>query len=294
VKTWITLSVSVLAGTLCLAAHANQPNYTQDGFFLGLGADFNSINLTQNSWGEGISNIQTTTGSVSNGIAEGTGAPFHPIINSLSPSFQAGYFKNIAGTPNLIGVKFFYQYLNATATDTNLYIPQVGSTTSAVTGATSALFGYVNATSVQPTINQEMALLLFGGFSIGNTSFYLGAGPSLMNLKSRNLYSIGYADFEGATIDVTGLVSYSSPSFWSWGATAQLGATYFFNPCWFIDLAYTYTLTGSHTTKHQQTFANRSDLGTTVYATSGTLYTKDTMSVKNQSVMISINKVLNF
>lgn len=284
-----------LAGIVCLAgdASASASSSMHDGLFLGLGANYNSVNLTQNSWGKGISNIQTSTGANSNGIAEGNGAPFSNVNNGLGPSFQAGYFKHIGNTPNLVGVKFYYQYLNSTATDSNLFIPQIGTSTSVNTGVTSSLYGYVNADSVQPITNQQVTLLLFAGRTFGNTSFYLGAGPSLVNLKSQNYYSIGYANFEGATVNVTGLVSYSSPSFWAWGGTAELGATYFFDPSWFLDLSYTYTLTGNNTTNHQQAFANTSSLGTTVYNTSGTLYTKDTLSVANQSLMLSVNKVFD-
>jgi hypothetical protein len=293
-KTRIALGIYILAGSVCFAGDANAAvsDLTHDGFFVGLGGNYNSITLTQNSWGKGVSNIQTSTGANSNGVAQGNGAPFHNTNNALGPSIQAGYFKHIADTPNLVGVKFYYQYLNSTATNSNLYIPQIGRTTSAITGVSSPLFGYVNADSVQPITNHEVTLLLFLGRSFGNASLYVGAGPSLVNQKSNNYYSIGYANVEGATVNVTGLVSYSSPSFWAWGGTAQMGATYFFAPSWFVDMSYTYTITGNNTTNHQQTFANTSNLAGTIYTTSGTLYTKDTLSVINQTLMFSINKVL--
>ena len=291
----MALGAYFLAGTVCFAGNVSAAgsDLTRDGFFLGVGADFNSVNLTQNSWGEGISNILTSTGANSNGIGQGDGAPFHPVTNVFGPSFQVGYFKHIAGTPNLLGVKFFYQYLDATATNSNLYIPQLGQSTSANTGVTSPLYGYVNAASVQPTTRQDVALLLFAGHSFGNASLYIGAGPSLVNLKSQNYNSIGYAVVDGATINVTGLVNYATPSIWAWGGTAQIGATYFFTPSLFIDMSYTYTVTGDNTIKYQQTFTNISNLAGVTYTTSGTLYTKNTMSVKNQSFMLSINKVLD-
>lgn len=294
-KTWMVLGAYFLAGTVCFAdgVSAAKSDLMRDGFFVGVGASYNSVNLTQKSWGKGVSNIQTTTAN-SNGVAEGTGAPFHNMNNVLGPTFQAGYFKHITGTPNLWGIKFLYQYLDSTATNANLFIPQIGQTTSAITGITSPLYGYVNAESVQPTVKQDVALLLFAGHTIGKTSFYFGIGPALVNLNSKNYYSIGYANFEGATVNVTGLVSYSSPAFWAWGGTAQLGATYFFTPSLFVDLSYTYTMTGNNTTKHQQAFSNTSNLGGTVYTTSGTLYTKDTLSVKSQAFMLTLNKVFDF
>ncbi len=291
----MALGTYFLAGTVCFAGNvsAAESNLTHDGFFLGLGASYNSINLNQDSWGKGVSNIQTNMGANSNGVAEGNGVPFRDTNNVLGPSFQGGYFKHIGNTSNLIGVKFFYQYLNSTATDSNLFIPQLGQSTNVSTGITSSLYGYVDGTSVQPTVKQEATLLLFAGHSFGNASFYFGVGPSLVNLNSKNYYSIGYAEFEGATINVTGLVSYTSPPFWAWGATAQLGGTYFFTPTWFIDLSYTYTATGNNTTYHQQTFTNTSNLAGTIYTTSGTLYTKDTLSVKNQTLMLTLNKVFD-
>jgi hypothetical protein len=291
----MVLGTYFLAGTVCFANDVSTTagDLTRDGLFLGVGADYNSVNLTQNSWGKGVSNIQTSTGVNSNGVAQGQGAPFHDVNNVLAPSFQAGYFKHIAGTPNLVGIKFSYQFLDSTATNSNLYIPQLGQTTSAITGVTSPLYGYVNADSVQPTTNHEMTLLVFAGRSFGNLSLYFGVGPSLVNLQSKNYYSIGYADVEGATLNVTGLVGYTSPSVWAWGGTAQLGATYFFTPSWFIDVAYKYTATGDNTTNHQQTFTNTSNFAGTTYSTSGTLYTKDTLSVKNQSLMLTINKVFD-
>lgn len=288
------LSANLLCATACVAGTMGgvDTDLIHDSFFLGLGGSYNSIDITQNSWGKGISNIQTNTGANSNGVAQGTGAPFHNTVNRFAPEVQAGYFKHLNDTQNLYGVKFSYQYLGSTATNANLYIPQLGTMTSN-TGSTSSLFGYVNADSVQVTTNHELMLLGFVGRSFGNKYFYLGAGPSLFNLKSKNYYSIGYAEYEGATVDVTGLVSYASPSIWAWGGAAQLGMTYFINPSLFIDASYTYAVTGENTTTHQQAFSNSSSLGSTHYTTSGTLLTKDTLSVSTQAVSLALNKVFD-
>lgn len=293
-KRWMVLSANLLSLTTCFAGSmgATEADLVRDGLFLGLGGNYNSINITQNSWGKGISNIQTNTGDNSNGVAQGTGAPFHNTTNTFAPEVQAGYFKHFTGTQNLYGIKFSYQYLGSTATNSNLYIPQLGEMTSS-TGATSSLFGYVNADSVQVTTNHEMTLLAFIGRSFGDKYIYLGAGPSLFNLQSKNFYSIGYAEYEGATVDVTGLVSYSSPSIWAWGGAAQIGMTYFFGPTWFIDASYTYSITGNNTTDHQQAFSNSSSLGSTHYTTSGTLFTKDTLSIHTHALTFTVNKVFD-
>ena len=262
----MVLSANLLTGTVCFAGSmgAVESDVMHDGLFMGLGGNYNSINITQNSWGKGISNIQTNTGGNTNGIAEGTGAPFHNTNNTFAPEVQAGYFKHFEDTENLYGLKFSYQYLGSKATNSNLYIPQIGVSTS-VTGVTSSLFGYVNADSVQVSTNHALTFLAFIGRSFNNKFFYLG-----------------------------GLVSYASPSIWAVGGAAQLGMTYFISPTWFIDASYTYSVTGENTTNHQQTFVNSSTLGSTRYNTSGTLYTKDTLSVSNQALTLAINKVLDF
>lgn len=295
-KKWMVLSASLLVGTACFAGSTGSTgsDLMHEGLFLGLGADYNSINLTQNSWGQGISNIQTNTGANSSGIAQGTGAPFNNTTQTFAPELQVGYFKHFANSQqNLYGFKFSYQYLGSTATNSNLYIPQLGTSTSNNTGVTSSLFGWVNADSVQVNTNHELNLLAFVGKSFGNKYFYFGAGPSLFNLQSKNYYSIGYAQFEGATVNVTGLISYSSPSMWLLGGAAQLGMTYFVSPTWFVDVSYTYAFTGSRTASHQQAFSNSSSISTTNYTTTGTLFTKDTLRVNNQSARLTINKVLD-
>lgn len=290
-KTRIVLSISFLA---CLAANANaSSDPSRAGFFVGAGTGYNSVNINQASWGKGVSTIVTSTGTTSNGVGQGNGAPFNNINNGLAPAVQAGYFQHIGESPNLVGIKFIYESLNSNATNANLYIPQLGQTTNADTGVTSPLVGYVNADSVQPSVNQQLMLLLFAGRSFGNAFLYAGAGPAVVNMQSKNYYSIGYANFEGATINVTGLVSYSSQAFWAWGGAAQLGASYFFSPSWFVDMSYTYTLIASTSVRHQQTFTNTSELAGVTYTTSGTLYTKDTLGVTNQTLMLTVNKVFD-
>lgn len=293
-KKWI-LGSYLFASSACFAGDMGliAPDMMRDGFFVGLGGNYNSITINQNAWGEGVSNIITSTGANSNGVAQGDGVPFHNTTNTFSPDIQAGYVTHITGTENLYGVKFAYQYLGLTATNTDLYIPQLGQTTSAITGVTTPLVGYVNGTSVQPTSNHELLFLGLVGRSFGNKYIYFGAGPSLFNLKSKNYYSIGYADFNGVTLNVTGLVSYPSPSIWAWGGAAQIGMTYFLSPTWFIDASYTYAVTGNNSTFHQQTFTNTSDVGGVTYTTSGTLYTRDILSMSSQALTLAINKVFD-
>ena len=292
-KKWIVLGAGLVSGAACFAGSmgATESDLMHDGLFLGLGGNYNSINITQNSWGEGISTIQSGAAST-RGIAQGNGAPFHNTTNTFAPEIQAGYFKHYKNTENLYGLKFSYQYLGSTATNSNLYIPQQGESVSD-TGVPSSLFGFVNGDSIQVSTNHELMLLAFIGRSFGNKYLYLGAGPSVFNLQSKNYYSIGYAEYKGATLDITGLVSYESPSLWTWGGAAQLGMSYFINPTWFIDASYTYAVTGNNTTPHEQAFSNTSQLGDLIYTASGTLFTRDTLSVNSQALTVSINKVFD-
>lgn len=290
------LGVNFLIGTACFAnsVDTTHSNMMHEGLFFGLGTDYNSINLTQYSWGKGVGNITTSTGANSNGVAEGTGAPFKNTTHTFAPEIQAGYFRHFPCYQNyLYGVKFTYQFLGSTAVNPNLYIPQVGTTTSATTGAVSPLYGWVNVDQVQVTTNHQLALLAFVGQSFGNKYVYLGAGPAAFNIQSRNYYSIGYAQFNGDTINATGLISYSTPSLWLPGGAAQVGMTYFFDPSWFIDVSYTYAVSASRTVNHTQGYTNSSSVGTTAYISAGNLYTRNTVRVNNQSVRLTINKVLD-
>jgi hypothetical protein len=72
-KKWIVLNACLLAGSVSFAGHVEsyKSSAMPDGAFVGLSANFNSIIVTQNSFGLGISNIQTNTGSNSNGVASG-------------------------------------------------------------------------------------------------------------------------------------------------------------------------------------------------------------------------------
>lgn len=264
-----------------------------EGFFIGLGANYSSLTLQQDSWGLGISNLYANSVLTSSGIAQGNAAPFRNTSLSFSPEVQAGYLKNFNNN-HYFGAKFTYQYLGQVATNRNLYLPQTGELRSYNPPSTSSMFGYAIADSVETTINHNMNLLALVGTQYGNKYFYLGAGPSLISLRSENYNSIGYALVDGATLNVTGLVNYSSPTIWAWGGAAQVGMSYFIDSSLFIDASYTYSVAGSYASTHEQSFSNTSVVTGTTIVTSGILATKDTFkSTSIQSVNLSINKLFN-
>lgn len=282
-------SISILVAYAFSAQVDASPQDLQ-GVYFGLGVNYSSLNLTQNSWGLGISDLYTNSVFTSRGIADGNAAPFKNNALIFSPEIQVGFFKNI-NPITYWGVKFTYQYLNSTATNRDLYLPQTGVLATANPPGTSAMFGYAIADSVETTINHDLKLLFSIGQTICNQYLYMGVGPTLINLKSKNYNSIGYAIVDGVPLNVTGLVNYGSPNIWAWGGAAQIGMNYFINPCWFIDSSYTYSMTGSKTSPHEQTFANTSIIAGNTIFTTGILATEDTFKrVTSQTINISINK----
>lgn len=287
----VMLSCSVFGTSVFAGDMGAVPN--PQGFFIGLGGNYSSFNYTQNSWGLGISNLYTNSVLTSRGVAQGNAAPFHTTNSTFSPEVQAGYLKNF--TPDAyFGFKFSYQYLGLVVTNRDLYLPQSGVLTSFNPTSTSTMFGYAIADSVETSINHSMNLLAMVGKQFRNKYVYLGAGPSVMSLRSKNYNSIGYAIVDGETLNVTGLVNYSSPTIWAWGGAAQIGMSYFISSSWFIDASYTYSVAENHTSPHKQTFAHTTSAGGTTIETNGILATKDTFKTpKLQSFNVSINKLFD-
>ncbi len=262
-------------------------------FFLGLGANYSSVSIQQASWGLGISNLSTNGQLTSQGIAQGNAAPFKNTSLNFSPEIQTGYLKNF-NNDMYYGIKFTYQYLGITATNRNLYLPQVGELRSFNPPSISSMFGYANADSVETTINHNMNLFALLGKQLGNKYFYIGSGPSVISLRSQNYNSIGYALIDGQTLNVTGLVNYSSPTIWAWGGAAQIGMNYFIDPSWFLEASYTYSIAATYVSPHEQSFINSTRVGNDTLLTSGILTTRDTFkSTQLQSVNLSINKIFN-
>lgn len=288
-NTILSLSIfgtSTFAGTMGIA-----PN--PQGFFIGVGGNYNSLRIHQDAWGLGISSLYIDGVYNSTGIAQGNAAPFKNWSQYLSPEVQAGYLRN--HNDNVFyGIKFTYQYLGAVATNRDVYLPQTGVLTSS-SGTKSPMFGYAIADSVETTINHDMNLFALIGKQIGNKSIYLGAGPSLISLQSQNYNSIGYAIVNGETLNVTGLVNYGSPTMWAWGGAAQIGMSYFITPSWFIDASYTFSALEGRVSRHKQSFTNTSTMNGDNLLTAGILATKNTFKTTLlQSLNVSINKMFDF
>lgn len=284
---------SFLFGSYVHAGQMGPAHQDSQGFFLGLGGNYNALNMNQNAEGLGLSNITVNSVLTSRGAARGKAAPFKSTSLNLSPEIQAGYLKSF-NSDMFYGLKFTYQYLGLTTTIRDLYLPQTGLSTNVSTSNVNPMFGYAIADSVEITVDHDMNLFAMIGKMFGNKHFYLGAGPSLISIKSTNYNSIGYANIDGETLNVTGLVSYNTPTIWALGGAAQIGMSYFIDSSWFIDASYTYSIAGTRTSRYEQSFTNTSLAGSDTLDTSGILATKDTFKSTNlQSINLSINKIFD-
>jgi hypothetical protein len=75
-----------------------------------------------------------------------------------------------------------------------------------------------------------------------------------------------------------------------YGGGATVGATYFFDPSWFLDLSYTFAMTTVQTTNFAAPFASATDGYTDIGILSGYYSGR----VITQTFTISINKAFDF
>lgn len=147
------------------------------------------------------------------------------------------------------GGQDFYNYLNI-STDRSLLIPRTGGVTATVLGVptTFPFIGNYTVQSYRETINHQISLTPLIARLFRKSYWYLGAGPtfSQTTMSIENMASpIAFVD--GHFISRTGAgngANYSTKQ-WLFGGIVTLGATYFINPSWFLDISYTYLMTGT-------------------------------------------------
>jgi opacity protein-like surface antigen len=254
-----------------------------DGFFFGLGGSYNSVNFgNRDMYVQGVSNVYQGPTLVANGFASGTNNVNMPMQSTLAPDIQIGYFQHFADSRWLWGTKFNYSYLGSTAAASSFLVPQAGSFTM---GATVTPFtGNVPIGSFQTNVSHQMMWLAFLGHSFDAFSVYLGAGPSLSQIQTRYTNIAGFALLSGVPSLIAPRDDYST-SGWVAGGAVSLGATYFFNPNWFLDFSYTYDATLSQTGSFSGPFTNTSQ----GYTTIGTLSGNSSGRLTTQSLNVSIN-----
>ena len=257
-------------------------------FFVGLGGSYNSVGFkNQNIYAQGISNIYLNGALVAFGSAGGPADPYSNTQSTLAPAAQVGYFQHFAGSNWLWGAKFSYSYVGATSINQSVVVPQVGSFTSA---NSDTFTGNVVVRSYQTSLYHQMALMPFIGRSFEKSFVYFGAGPSLSQTQSNLNGVIGFAAINGTHVNITGTPSNFSSSPWVNGGAATVGATYFLDHSWFLDLSYTFAMTKVQTSNFAAPFASATDGYTDTGILSGN-YSGRTIT---QSFTISINKAFDF
>lgn len=270
------LFITVLGASTLLAA------VPEKAFYGGLGASYNAIDFgIVNATTLGISNIYVMGNLVTSGSAGGPYTASMNNQNTFAPSIQAGYFQHFKGSSWLWGAKFAYSYLGSNSTVSNVGIPQYGSNS-----VGNAFSGTATVQSFQTSINHQMALMPFIGHSFEKGFIYLGAGPSLSQIKTDIDDVVGYAYLDGKTINISGAPASFSSTDWVTGISGLVGVTYFFSPSLFLDLSYNYTQTKNQTNNFSAPFMHTEGF----CSASGLLIGSTTGNVVTQALMLTINK----
>ena len=262
----------------------------RSAFFLGLGGSYNTSNFgTQNVYAVGTSDVFQAGVLTSSGSAAGPANVFIGSESNFAFSLQGGYFQKFAGSNYLWGAKFSYSYLGGTASVRNALLPQAGSFTPTGSVTPVPFTGNAVVGSYQTSIIQQIAFVPFLGRAFERSFVYLGAGPTLSQVRTNLNGLVGFADINGATTDVSGAPIDFSSTNWVWGGAGMIGATYFFDPTWFLDVSYTVAVTGNQTAYFSGPFTNPN--ATSGSTTVGTMVGNSTGKVVTQGVTVTINKI---
>jgi len=281
-RIWLT-ALLLWSLTFPLSARAEEPIVPQAGWFAGLGGSFNSANFDQDMFANGVGNVFSGTTLVATGAAGGPANPRENTEWTLAPEAQLGYFAHFAASNWLWGGKVVYRYVDATATTLDV-APQAGMLQT-VSGPGS-FTGNVVIGSYRTKLDHEFAFMPFIGHSFTRSYVYMGAGPALFGTQTKIDNATGFADFNGMRGDVTGTPDNFASSEWVWGGAAQVGATYYLDRDWFLDLNYTFARSAEFKSNFSAPFAS-STLG---YDVVGTLFVAPSQRVTDQSVSVSINR----
>ena len=262
-------------------------------FYVGLGGSANSVNVNQDLYASGVSNVYASNGTtlIAYGEAGGPASPFKNTQFTLAPELQTGYYKHFDNSTMLWGVNFVYRYLGSTATNKPVDVPQYGSFTNTGSAPPDTSFsGNVVIDSSQMNVNHEFALMPFIGQSFTNSFIYLGAGPALLGTTTNIDGVTGYADINGTHANITGASTNFSSNNWRLGGSVETGMAYYIDPTWFLDFNYSFAITGWHTNSYSAPFSSSTTSGGTTYIDTGTLYVNTSQRVITQAFSITMNK----
>jgi hypothetical protein len=260
----------------------------RSAFFVGLGGSYNSLNFgTQSVYAVGTSNVYQNGILASTGSAAGPASIYMESQSNLGFAVQGGYFQNFSGSNWLWGAKFAYSYLGTTSTVRNALLPQSGSFTPTATNIPVSFTGNAVVSSYQTSIIQQVSFIPFIGRSFEKGFVYLGAGPTLSQIRTKLNGLVGFADITGTPSDISGAPVDFSSSSWVYGGAAVVGATYFFSPSLFLDVSYTAGITSNQVGNYSSPFYNPSSTNGSV--TIGTLVGTSSGRVITQAVTATLN-----
>lgn len=268
-------------------AQAAAPSMVPDSaFYVGLGGSFNSIDFgTQDVYAVGTSDIYQDGALVATGTAAGPASFDMDGESGLAPSIQGGYFRKFSDGGWLWGAKFGYSYLDTSSEKNNVLLPQGGEFTY-TDGDTVPFTGNAVVRTYRTEITHQMALMPLIGRTFERGFLYAGAGPTLSRTRTDLDGLVGFADINGNRQDISGVPQDFSGSDWVYGGAATVGATYFLDPSWFVDLSYTYARTNTYQSDYSSTFSNP---GADGRLTEGTLVGDSSGRVVTQAITFTMN-----
>ncbi len=274
------------------AIAADKSIVPQSVFFGGLGGGWSSGSFShQDVYGKGTSysppyGIHTAqVGSA----AGSTGLEMNS-QSALAPIIQAGFFQHFSRSQWIGGSKLSYSYLGIGSANSQQQIPQAGGFTE--DGAYTPFTGNYLVQSYRQTINQQISLIPFIGQSFKRSYVYLGVGPTTVQTKTliENITGFESAAVIPTTPTGIGLGEKYSTVQWLFGGVAMLGATYFIDPAWFMDISYTYSMTGTKTSSWGGPWTD-TDIARSYVTRTGTNTGTSSGRVNIQALVITINKV---
>lgn len=274
------------------AIAADKSIVPQSAFFGGLGGGWSSGSFgNQDVYGKGTS-YSPPYGSHTAQVGSAAGSTGLELNSqsALAPVIQAGYFRHFSGNQWMGGGKLSYSYLGIGSANSQQQIPQAGGFTE--DGAYTPFTGNYLVQSYRQTINQQISLIPLIGRSFERSYVYLGIGPTTVQTKTliENITGFESAAVIPTTPTGIGLGEKYSTTQWLFGGVAMLGATYFIDPTWFIDISYTYSITGTKTSSWGGPWTD-TDIARSYVTRTGTNTGTSSGSVNIQALMITINKV---
>ena len=262
----------------------------RSAFFTGLGGSLNSADFgNQSIYAVGTSDVYQGNTLIATGTAGGPPVNVHMDTKiSLSPSVQAGYFSHFGESNWLWGLKFAYNYQDATSTTQLVRIPQFGSFTSTGTNITTPFTGNAIVGTSETTIVQQISFIPIVGQSFGNGYVYAGAGLTYSQLRANQIQLVGFADINGNRQNISGVPQDFYGSGWAFGGAATAGVTYFFNSSWFLDLSYAFGATPTRKFNYSSSYTNPN--GSNGTTTSGTLVGYASYNLITQAATLTINR----